>query len=455
MKVIVIGGSHAGIAASKFLKKLDPTTTVCLIEKSNVLGFIPSSINLIFKGLFSADEMEKGEVGDQETLEHLGIQLLLETTVTNIDLKKKEVFYQDNATKQITTETFDKLILAMGSDRFAPLIPESEAVHSSIITYKSRAKTIEAYQKINDSNQIAIVGAGLIGLELASSLATKSTKKITIIEQMNRPVFRYFDEEITDILLQHIPESIDLRLSESFNQCQTVKIDEREQLEVQFFSGQTKLVDACVFAVNPKPEVALVEGLVDLDFDQTILVNDFMQTSDPDVYAIGDLTKLPFGFHGEPAYLPLIGNARKTALVAASHITLADPKPIPTSQRSIGTEIFGVFLGSSGITQDEADFYGLETSSITKTYTHFSNYHPVKDFFVTFKVLYDTKTKQLFGAQLISNQKDMLDLLNVLTQMIVDQTKVDDLVFSELYYNPKLSPSTNFLADLGLESLLK
>ncbi|MEA4828551.1 MAG: hypothetical protein VB121_00930 [Enterococcus thailandicus] len=68
MKVIVIGGSHAGIAASKFLKKLDPTTTVCLIEKSNVLGFIPSSINLIFKGLFSADEMEKGEVGDQETL---------------------------------------------------------------------------------------------------------------------------------------------------------------------------------------------------------------------------------------------------------------------------------------------------------------------------------------------------------------------------------------------------
>ncbi|MEA4828550.1 MAG: hypothetical protein VB121_00925, partial [Enterococcus thailandicus] len=80
------------------------------------------------------------------------MQLLLETTVKNIDLKKKEVFYQDNATKQITTETFDKLILAMGSDRFAPLIPESEAVHSSIITYKSRAKTIEAYQKINDSN---------------------------------------------------------------------------------------------------------------------------------------------------------------------------------------------------------------------------------------------------------------------------------------------------------------
>ncbi|MDA3973172.1 FAD-dependent oxidoreductase [Enterococcus thailandicus] len=455
MKVIVIGGSHAGIAASRFLKKLDPTTNVCLIEKTKVLGFIPSSVNLIFKGLFSAKEIEKGEVGSQEQLESLGIQVLLETTVTKIDLKTKKVTYQDNLTEQTSEETFDKLILAMGSDRFAPLIPESDVDHPNIITYKSRTKTIEAYQKLNGSEQIAIIGAGLIGLELASSLVEQSNKKITIIEQMNRPVFRYFDEEITDILLQHIPESVDLRLSESFNHCQVVETTGREQLEVQFFSGQTKLVDACVFAVNPKPEVALVENLVALDFDQTILVNDFMQTSDSDVYAIGDLIKLPFGVHGDRAYLPLIGNARKTAFVAASHITLADPKPIPITQRAIGTEIFGIFLGSSGITQDEADFYGFETSSITKTYTHFSNYHTKDDFFATFKVLYDAKTKQLFGAQIISNQKDILDLLNVLTQMIVGHASASDLVFSELYYNPKFSPSTNFLADLGLEALLK
>lgn len=455
MKVIVIGGSHAGIAASKYLKKLDSNVEVYLIEKSKVLGFIPSSVNLIFNGLFTANEIEKGEVGDQSTLENLGIHLLLETTVSNIDLEKKEVTYQSNLHKETTTQTFDKLILAMGSDRFSPLIPDTEETHQNIITYKSRSKTIEAYQKINESDQIAIIGAGLIGLELASSLAAQPDKKVTIIEQMNRPAFRYFDEEITNILLQHIPESIDLRLSESFNHYQVINKSGKEQLEVQFFSGQTKVVDTCVFAVNPKPEIELVEHLIDLDFDQTILVNDFMQTSNPDVYAIGDLVKLPFGVHGEPAYLPLIGNARKTALVAASHITLPDPQPISNSQRAIGTEIFGVFLGSTGITKDEADFYDLETTSITKTYTHFSKYHADKGFFVTIKVLYDSQTKQLFGAQLISSQKDMLDLINILTQMIIDQASVDSLVFSEIYYNPKLSPATNFLADIGLDALNK
>lgn len=456
MKVLIIGGSHAGLAACRFLKRLNPTIEIQLIERTSVLGFIPSSVNLLFKNYFSEEEIDQGEVSNQATLESTGVHVLLNTTVTEIMPKEKKVSFENNQTKLRSIVSYDYLILATGSSQFSSLLPESKRDLSQIITYKEKSKTLNAYHKLKASKRIAIIGAGLIGIELASSLAKDPTKEIILIERMSRPVFRYFDKEITDNLLARLPKNVDLRLRENFNDYQVVTENNQEKLQLKFFNDTTTTVDACVFAVNPKPEVELVRNLLDLDFDDTILVNEHMQTSEPAIYALGDLVRIPFGPNLEKAYLPLISNARKTALVAASHIASNKiPIEMEPSQRTIGSKIFGFYIGSTGITEDEATLYNIETTSIVKTHDFYSKYHLPKDFFFTIKVIYKTDNRQLVGAQIITNQESILDLIGALAQTIVDQRSVESLVFSELFYSPELSPSINFLADIGLESLVE
>ncbi|MDT2756353.1 FAD-dependent oxidoreductase [Enterococcus asini] len=454
MKVIIIGGSHAGLAACRLLKRLDESIEILLIERTSVLGFIPSSINLIFKNYFSEEEIDQGEAGDQATLESSGIQVFLNTTVTKIMAPEKKICYEDNLTKLRTVIHYDYLILATGSAHFAPLLPESNRDLNSIITYKKKSQILDAYHQLKNSQKIAIIGAGLIGLELANSLAKDPSKEIIIVERMSRPLFRYFDQEITDELIRHLPENVDLRLRENFNDYQVIEENGKQKLKLQFFNDTTTTVDACVFAVNPKPEVELLRGVVDLDFDDTVLVNEYMQTSIPEIYALGDLVRIPFGPNLDKAYLPLISNARKTALVAASHIAAATPLKMQPSQRTIGSKVFGVYLGSSGLTEEEAFLYDIETSTVTKTYDFYSKYHLPKEFFLTIKAIYRKDNRQLLGAQLITSRQDVLDYISALAQVIVDQKTVDSLVFSELFYSPDLSPSMNFLADLGLESLV-
>lgn len=453
MKVIIIGGSHAGLAASRFLRRLDESIEVILIERTNVLGFIPSSVNLIFKNYFSEAEIDQGEASDQTTLESIGVQVFLNTTVTKIMAPEKKICYEDNLTKLRTVISYDYLILATGSAHFSPLLPESKRDLDAILTYKKKSQTLDAYHKLKNSQKIAIIGAGLIGLELANSLAKDPSKEIIVVERMSRPLFRYFDQEITDELIRHLPKNVDLRLRENFNDYQVIEENGRKKLQLQFFNKTTTTVDACVFAVNPKPEVELLRGVVDLDFDDTVLVNEYMQTSVPEIYALGDLVRIPFGPNLDKAYLPLISNARKTALVATSHIAATTPLQMQPSQRTIGSKVFGVYLGSSGLTEEEAFLYDIETSSVTKTYDFYSKYHLPKEFFLTIKAIYRKDNRQLLGAQLITTRQDVLDYISALAQVIVDQKTVDDLVFSELFYSPDLSPSMNFLADLGLESL--
>lgn len=451
MKIVIVGGSHAGIAASKFIKQLSPKTDVTIIEKSSVLGFIPSTVNLIFQGMIPSDEIDLGETTGADMLLARGINVLMETEVIEVLPKQKQVKVIEYKTNNEQFISYDYLILAMGSEEFTVTgwSPNSSD-DIPFLTYKKKPQTLEAYNILKDSQHIGIIGAGLISLELASSLSKHESKQITLIEQMNTPLFRYFDPEMSELLLQYLPDSVKILFHESYRKI----IPKDQQLEIELFSGETLTVDTCVYGINPKPNVHLVQNILSLEFDSTLTINNQMQTSDPYIYAIGDLVRIPFGPHSEKAYLPLIANARRTALIAACNIVGIAPQAIPASQRTIGTELFGIYLGSTGLTKEEATFYDYQTYEICKTYDTFSKYHLPKDFSLTIKLLVSEKDDTVLGAQLLSTRRDMLDLINIFAQIIMDKKEISQLVFSDMFFSPQLSPSINFIADLGLESLV-
>ncbi|MCD1025007.1 FAD-dependent oxidoreductase [Enterococcus sp. SMC-9] len=447
MKVVIIGGSHAGTTAARTLKKINQNIEVILLEKREYLGSVPSNLNFLFENLLHEDtNLFKGIVLP-EVLMNMGIDLRLKTEVTKINVVTKTIEVK-NESKNYKL-SFDRLILAMGSEKFLISEPILNTSVSDLITYKMPAEILKAHRVLKNSKHITIIGSGLIGLELASSLSHHLDKKITIIEQMSRPLFRYFDTTITDVLMKYKPGNIQFLFNKTLKSTQRMQ----KKIKVTTFGEESFLTDSAVLALNPRPNITIIPKEIYLDADNSILVNDHMQTNCPDIYAIGDLVKIPFGPEIDRAYLPLISMAHRTARIAAFHITKHNITISKPSQRTIATKIFNLFLASCGITYEESILLGIAVTEVTKTFNYYSPIYPKTDFLLKIKIIYDTTSHVLLGAQLITTEEKLVSLINIFTQFTADKKKIENLVNNEYYYAPLLSADQNFINEIFLEAV--
>lgn len=450
MKIIIIGGSHAGLAAATYLRELSPDAEITLLEKSASLGFIPSTVNLLFQQYFAETELDAGQTSSVQALRQARIDIQLNTEVLALLTDTKEVLLasEDGQTKKLG---YDKLILAMGSEHFEVSLPLSVQKSCELITYKTYEATKSTYQKLKNSSHTIIIGAGFIGLELADSLSRDPLKEVTILERMSSPLFRYFDQEMVTDIIETLPNNVHLKLNMGYYEIQT---DEAGQTTLHLEGQEPVAADACVLALNPKPNSDLVSEKLNLAFDKTIVVNEHMQTSNPDIYAVGDLIKIPFMNAETSYYLPQISYARKQSFVAANNIINGNHLVYPESQRTVASEVFGHYIGSCGITQEEAPFYGVHVRSIVREYSSLSNFGELADGTLKIKMVLERQTEQIMGVQLITNKRSVLELINVFSAVIARKDTLMDLLKIDLFFVPRLSPLVSVFSDLMLESEL-
>ncbi|KRM78578.1 hypothetical protein FC84_GL000837 [Lapidilactobacillus dextrinicus DSM 20335] len=449
MKILIIGGSHAGIAVAKKVKSLSPKTNVTLIEATDHLGFISDTINLMLQGLISKDNIAEGEVYTIDDIRAAGVDLHLNTTALEIDYKNKKVLIQES-THSTEELAYDYLVLAMGSSSFEKLDAIKEHPNVNLLTYKYPDETLKTYEALQSSQSIMIIGAGLIGLELANSFTTRPSQTINLIERADYPLFRYFDKEIVEILMRHIPKNFHIYTNQNFYELENTTDD---KIRLVTWDDQKITADTCVLALNPKPNTHIVEDHLDLNPDGTIKVNQYMQTSDPAIFACGDLVRIPVIHDNENSYLPLIGNARKTGYIAAYNILYGTSKSYPPSQRTLATKLFDHYLGSTGITATEASFSGYDVVEINKEYHTYAKYEQERDFHLYLKVIFDRKSRELLGAQVITNDRVQLDLINIFSVMIYHHDLIDQLLEVDTFFSPEINPTRNTLIDIGIESL--
>jgi pyruvate/2-oxoglutarate dehydrogenase complex dihydrolipoamide dehydrogenase (E3) component len=247
-------------------------------------------------------------------------------------------------------------------------------------------------------------------------------------------------------LLPVLPSNLTLLTNQVYYDIKQLPDDDK--LTVTLEDESIIRADACVLALNPRPNSKLAKQAVDLDFDGSVLVNGYMQTSDPFIYAIGDLVKIPFMNGNERIYLPLIVNAKRESYIAAINILHGNHKEYPTSQRTIGTELFGHYFGSTGITESEAPFYNKKIQSITNTYDSLSNYGALAEQYLRLKVIFEAGSKQILGVQLATNARQLLELVNLFAVMIEHRDTIEDLLNIDYYFAPKLSPLINLMGDI-------
>ncbi len=377
MRIIIVGGSIAGVNAALACRQEYPNAQITLIEQQAHLGHLPRELFFsLEQQQFTSHEL----VLQEEINKTYQIEVFLETKCER--LRDHEVELSDT-----TRLPFDKLIIATGSTQRSRLAGTHETFQTQWL-YKSVKDQHEIYNKIKQASSIAIVGAGAVGISFASALA-KQEKKITIYERNERPLARYFDEDMTPILTRFLQANqMDCLFGQAVEQ-----ITPTEKGYQVTTANTTQSADLVLLAVNTRPETQELTTYLAKNTDGTLWVDDYLQTSQTDVFAIGDAIHVKFRPTKEELYISSIENARRTAEVVAKNLHRLIQKDIG-SIRPFEGNFFGVDYLSLGLLEQEAIFvdYPVAIKSLKLTATTF------------LKIVFHKKTRRLLGLQLVAQE---------------------------------------------------
>ena len=357
MKTVIIGASHGGIAAARSLKQLDQKHDVVLIDQrsENELGFISSGINLFFRG--TIDHLKEATT-QANAITDLGIKLVTEKKVIEINKTAREiVMYPIEDEEKRITITYDNLIVATGT---SPLIAARDYPNiKNILSYKSIKESELVLESIQKAETIAISGTGYIGMELADSLRN-SGKKVYLLEGSQEMLFRYFDQEMVQELrkrvnasnIELIPYEIGMDYEIVKNKIKTIRLRNREIP-----------IELLILPDSIYTNVEIVENIITMNIDNTVSEDGSCRTSDPHIFAVGDIVPIVYPHHQTQIFMPLLSRAVRMGRIAAMNICGEEVQGDLVHKIS-GTVIFGQFLGSAGLTEEEAPLFGFSVGSI-------------------------------------------------------------------------------------------
>lgn len=433
MDIVIVGGSYAGITAALSARKKFPQGVITLLEKKQELGFTPGALNLVLNQQLA--KLADGFFMTVAQLEAAGIKLKLGAEVVGLDTTLQEVCYRTGTTSQ--TLTYDKLILATGSKQDSSIIKGIET--KRLVKFKSLAKGEASLALIKASQTFAVVGAGQVGIEMADSLV-KQGKQVQVIESMGSILGRYFDSEMVAPLLTRMKErGVSFSLNESVREI--VETAEGLVLKTQRadFSAE-----AAVFGVNVKPNLAYLKDELVLHSDQSLVVDDYLQTSAPNVFGIGDCIQTKSSLAGESFYVALANNAIRTGQLVVENL-IAPRLKFKGSLRTVATKVFDYYIASTGMTEAESIFYdeAIAVHHVSQKLGMFQETNIVHG-----KLIYNRQTGKVLGAQLLS-EGNILEKINTLALGIQTGVTVSDLAQKDYFFHPAWSAYLELTNQLG------
>jgi len=391
MKICIIGAGDGGATAASQIRRLDREAQIDVFSQRGSLGCPPCPMVLVLNGTIANwDELISG-FRENSFWEKRNINLHLNTEVTNIITKDKHVVANGKKYE------YDKLILALGATPVVPSIKGLDGNNEYTLS-TDMADGIALNNVITRSTEAAIVGGGFIGLEIATALRARGYGKVYLL--VRQDIMRsYLDEDVAekvkDILAQNGVELISQAKIENIatkGEKKRISLPDRE-LEASFV----------FFATGTKPNTALVQKpSLELGETGAIAVNQFLQTSDPNIYAIGDCMENWDIISGSKRRHQLSANAIRTGYIAGRNAALDNHLVYEGTVMPFVTKVFGHQIGAVGFTEREAREKGLEVVSIdvdTPRLRDRFNGRPAH-----YKLIADVKTKTLIGAQIISEE---------------------------------------------------
>lgn len=448
LKTVIVGGVAGGASAAARLRRLDENAEIVLFEKGEYISFANCGLPYYIGDVIT--DKEKLVVQTPEKMkERFNLDIRINSEVMRIYPDKKLVEVFDKAANRTYTESYDRLILSPGAEPVRPKLPGIES--SRIFTLRNIPDTyrIKDFVDAASPKRAVVVGAGFIGLEVAENLHLKGVK-VTVVELADH-VIGPLDYDMAAIVHQHMKtKDVEFYLNDAVkafhnkgaliakdSEGLSVHIEKDSGIVVELTSGRFLKADMVIMGIGVRPESKLAsEAGLKLGPTGGILVDEYMRTSDPDIYAVGDAAEVKDFISGGPVLIPLAGPANKQGRIAADNICGNEEKYTGTQGTSI-VKIFDITVAITGNNEKTLKKNGVEyEKSFTHSPSH-AGYYPGA-IPMSVKLLFNKNDGKILGSQIIGY--DGVDKrIDVIATAIRAGMTVSDLEKLELAYAPPYS----------------
>lgn len=444
-KLVVVGGVAGGASAAARARRLDASAEIVMFERGKHVSFSNCCLPYCLSGIIADSDSLVLMTPEKFRITH-NIDARVNSEVVAIKRAEKKVVVKNLITKEEYEESYDKLILAPGANPVLPkIISGIRSANVFTVRNVTDIQALKARVEQKDIKHIVVVGGGFIGIEVAENLR-KDGKDVSVIEAMDQ-IMAPFDYDMVQILHKEMDDNgVKLYLSSS-----VTAIEDDRVKAVKNGKEFSVLADVVIMAVGVSPETKLaVDAGLEIGETRGIKVNHNYQTSDPDIYAVGDAIEVYDTLMHCCGRLALAGPAQRQARAVADHIYGINNN----NKGYIGSFCIRIFeqnAASTGLNEKLAAKGGYKYDSVTIYAPDKVGLMPNSHYMV-FKLVFEVPTGRIIGAQAIG-KGDVDKRIDVIASMITMHATLEDLKELELCYSPVFSTAKDVVNLAAMVSL--
>lgn len=457
--IVVIGGVALGPKAACRFKRLEPGSTVTMIDQSSFISYGGCGIPYYVSGdVTDAKELSETSfhmMRDPKFFKEVkGVDVQILTKATRINREKKEVEVENVTSGEKATIPYDKLVIATGAAPRKLNLPGEDLEGVSYVANPDDAQRIRNGVQTGQVGSAVIIGAGFIGLEMAEAFADMWGVKTTVVEITDQIMPRLVSPALATMGQKHMEEN-----GVNFHFGETVTAIEGEDGKVMRVVTDKRTIeaDAVIISAGVVPNSKLAEE-AGINCHQLggVFVDEYMRTNDPDIYCGGDCAIVKHLITGQSAFLPLGSMANRQGRVIGNNLAGQETR-FDGVVGSFVVKLFENSLAGTGLSLEAAKHAGLDAISVLLIQLDRAHFYPTKEL-MTLEMVVDKNTRRVLGVQGYGSSGDaMVGRINAVAALLKNEPTIDDISNMELAYSPPFSAAMdilNTLANLADNALL-
>jgi len=441
-KIVIIGGVAGGASCAARLRRQDEAAQITIFEKGPFVSFANCGLPYYIGNVITQeDELLLADPILFEERFRIDARVMHE--VKSIDRENKIVTVCNLKSGETYDEPYDQLVLSPGATPIRPPLPGIDTPGIFTIRSVPDSNQVKSWIEMHHVDRAVVIGGGFIGLEMAENLVHRDIK-VNLIER-DRQIMPALDREMTKPVVEALEKNgIGLLLGDSVTSFEQTERD----IKVSTEAGRSIHADMVILAIGVAPDSSLArEAGLELTDRGHIVVNAKLQTSDPDIYAVGDAVQVTHAITGQPCVLPLAGPANRQGRIAADVISGRER----TFRGVQGTSVCGLFdvtLAATGMTEKQLAGSDVDYSAIYAHPNDHVGYYPGATP-ISMKLLFDNRDGRVLGAQAVG-KKGVERRIDVIAMAIQKGATVYDLEEAELCYAPQYGAAKDPINILGM-----
>lgn len=445
-RIVVVGGVATGPKAAARARRCSPEAEITIVDQGEYVSYGGCGLPFFLSGMVGKIEglmtTLSGQVRDVDYFHNeKNVRVMTRTLAERIDRAERALHVQSLATGERFALPYDKLVLATGATPTRPPVPGMELGRVFNLRTPEDALALRRLLEENKGAHFTVVGGGLIGLETADALVARGAE-VTVLEMMDHLLPGLIDPDVARLLEHHLErEGLDVRLG---TRLERLEGDEEGNVRAAVAGGEEIETLAVIVGTGLKPNVGLARdaGLA-LGKTGGIVVDEYLRTSDPDIYAGGDCAEIAHHIGGWKVIFPLGTVANKHGRIIGSNVVGGNER----YQGALGTTVLQVLefnVGRTGLSEAQARTLGfqVETALVpTMDVAHFFPMHAP----ITVKLIADAASRRLLGAQVVG-PGEAIKRVDVAAMALSLNATVDDLADADLGYAPPFASAVDAIA---------